>query len=173
MKILNIGWGGIHMTAEPGLEEITVDFVEPADIVCDAKKLTIEDEFADGIYASHILEHFYSHEVVPTLKEWLRVMKPGGKAIILTPDLIDNMKMALTFGLECKSIPTAGVGNITPLDVIYGFGKEIETGKEGMAHKTGFDVARLQRVMEEAGFREVTVLKTEGANAALAGIGFK
>jgi predicted SAM-dependent methyltransferase len=40
------------------------------------------------MYASHIVEHLdYKDELEPTLKEWLRVMKPGGKIYISVPDL--------------------------------------------------------------------------------------
>jgi SAM-dependent methyltransferase len=44
------------------------------------------DGTVDEIYASHILEHF-PHAVVPlVLKEWARVLKPGGRMRIAVPD---------------------------------------------------------------------------------------
>lgn len=48
--------------------------------------------FADGdfqtIYASHVLEHFpYLRQLVPTLKEWSRVMTDNGKMLISVPDM--------------------------------------------------------------------------------------
>ena len=172
MKILNLGWGGIHLKAEEGIEEITVDLVEPADVVCDIRKLPFEDDSVDGVYASHVLEHFYSHEIDDVLSEWKRVIKPGGKIILAVPDIIAAMKMALTFGWMTESCPTAGVGNITPHDIFYGYTPEIKTGKEGMAHKTGFDDARLKAHMDKH-FTQVTVAKTEGANAQLFAMGIK
>jgi predicted O-linked N-acetylglucosamine transferase (SPINDLY family)/predicted SAM-dependent methyltransferase len=55
----------------------------------DAKDLS---RFGDGtfseIYASHVLEHFdYVGEVDAVLKEWHRVLRPGGKLYISVPDM--------------------------------------------------------------------------------------
>jgi FkbM family methyltransferase len=57
--------------------------------VCNANDLSIfQDNTFTEIYASHVLEHFdYSAELEATLKEWLRVMEPGGKIYISVPDL--------------------------------------------------------------------------------------
>ena len=48
--------------------------------------------FADGtfaeVYASHVLEHFdYKDELLATLKEWYRVLEPGGLLHVSVPDL--------------------------------------------------------------------------------------
>jgi predicted SAM-dependent methyltransferase len=48
--------------------------------------------FPDGtfteIYASHVVEHFdYKNELIATLKEWQRVMSPGGSLYVSVPDL--------------------------------------------------------------------------------------
>ena len=48
--------------------------------------------FADGtfaaLYASHVLEHFdYMGELFKTLKEWKRVLEPGGTLHLSVPDL--------------------------------------------------------------------------------------
>lgn len=46
------------------------------------------DESFDVLYASHVLEHFdYQQELGDTLKEWHRVLKPGGELLISVPDL--------------------------------------------------------------------------------------
>lgn len=59
------------------------------DHVCNAVDLS---QFGDGtfaeIYSSHVVEHFdYLNELTDTLKEWLRVLEPGGKLYISTPNL--------------------------------------------------------------------------------------
>jgi predicted SAM-dependent methyltransferase len=48
--------------------------------------------FADStfteIYASHVVEHFdYTGALLATLKEWLRVMVPGGTLYVSVPDM--------------------------------------------------------------------------------------
>lgn len=49
-----------------------------------AHKLPFTDGSLDWLYSSHLLEDFYDWN--PILDEWIRVIKPGGKLIILVPD---------------------------------------------------------------------------------------
>lgn len=42
------------------------------------------DSVLDYVYSSHLLEDFYNTEAV--LREWLRVLKTGGKLVIFCPD---------------------------------------------------------------------------------------
>lgn len=69
---------------------LSVDFnpkVSP-DIVADGKDLSMfEDDTVDEIYASHILEHFTWDDGLTALKEWLRVLKPGGMLTVACPDI--------------------------------------------------------------------------------------
>ncbi|MDY0302067.1 MAG: hypothetical protein RBQ99_10850, partial [Trichlorobacter sp.] len=40
------------------------------------------------LYASHVLEHFdFREELVNVLKEWLRVLVPGGRLYLSVPDM--------------------------------------------------------------------------------------
>ena len=46
------------------------------------------DNTFSAIYASHVAEHFdYMNDLLQTLKEWRRVMTPGGTLYISVPDL--------------------------------------------------------------------------------------
>lgn len=59
------------------------------DHVCNATDLSrfADNTFTD-IYASHVVEHFdYVNVLLATLREWYRVLQPGGKACISVPDL--------------------------------------------------------------------------------------
>jgi predicted SAM-dependent methyltransferase len=56
--------------------------------------------FADGVfaevYASHTLEHFdYTGDLERALKEWSRVLSPGGTIYLSVPDLEVLAKMLL------------------------------------------------------------------------------
>lgn len=75
---LNIGAGDTH-----------IDGYTPIDIKSgiDAAQLPYEDGTVDEIYACHVLEHFPQNEVVSVLKEWCRVLKPGGRVKVAVPDL--------------------------------------------------------------------------------------
>jgi FkbM family methyltransferase len=47
---------------------------------------TYEDGTVDEVRASHVLEHFGHGEVKHVIREWARVLKPGGKLKIAVPD---------------------------------------------------------------------------------------
>ncbi|MDK9762312.1 methyltransferase domain-containing protein [Vibrio sp. D420a] len=49
----------------------------------DASCLEYPDEHFDRVVATHILEHIYEPHLV--IKEWLRVLKPGGTLSVLIP----------------------------------------------------------------------------------------
>jgi SAM-dependent methyltransferase len=58
--------------------------VNPIHLHCDARFLPFKDETLDWVYSSHLIEDFKDWS--PLLEEWKRVVKPGGKIIILVPD---------------------------------------------------------------------------------------
>jgi len=49
-----------------------------------ANALPFNNDSLDFVYSSHLLEDFA--DWTPLLKEWVRVLKPGGKLIVLIPD---------------------------------------------------------------------------------------
>jgi SAM-dependent methyltransferase len=56
-----------------------------ADIVANVEKeLPFEDNSVDTIIARHILEHCV--DTISTLKNWIKILKPGGRLIIAVPD---------------------------------------------------------------------------------------
>jgi predicted SAM-dependent methyltransferase len=52
----------------------------------DIVKLPYKDETVDLIYASHVLEYFDRPESICVVKEWHRVLKPGGILRLAVPD---------------------------------------------------------------------------------------
>lgn len=46
------------------------------------------DNTFEAVYASHVIEHFdYKDELLATLREWYRVLTPGGKLYVSAPDM--------------------------------------------------------------------------------------
>src|ERR1700761_9647650 len=72
-----------------GWEILDINPGPSVDHVSDAGNLGLfpNDTFAE-VYASHVLEHFdYTGSLMAALKEWIRVMVPGGKLYVSVPDL--------------------------------------------------------------------------------------
>lgn len=72
---------------------INCDIINPkADMLFDATKVPFPDNSVDEIRAYHIIEHFPFKQGLAALTEWFRVLKPNGKLIIETPDLLNTCK---------------------------------------------------------------------------------
>jgi predicted SAM-dependent methyltransferase len=105
----------------------------------------------DTLYTSHTLEHLYPHQVLPSLIEFKRVIKPGGGVLIVVPDLE---------GVQAteETVYESPVGPVSGLDMIYGMARLIAANPY-MAHHSGFVQQTLTEVMQAAGFRNVAVAR--------------
>lgn len=88
---------GGHVRSE-GWEVLNVNPAPHVDHVRNATDLSIfENNVFEEIYASHVVEHLdYAGELLATLKEWRRVLKPGGRIYISVPDMDTLAKMFLS-----------------------------------------------------------------------------
>lgn len=64
------------------------------DVVCDARNINLPDDYADVVFTSECLEHFPRAEYQDALREWCRIVKPGGMIRVEVPDFL----------LACKQI---------------------------------------------------------------------
>lgn len=53
------------------------------DIVAEGDDLPLDDESVDYVISSHVIEHFF--DPIKAIKEWLRVVRPGGYVYIIAP----------------------------------------------------------------------------------------
>lgn len=63
-----------------------------ADMLFDAAIIPFPDNSVDEIRAYHLIEHFPFQKGLSVLKEWFRALKPNGKLIMETPDLLNTCK---------------------------------------------------------------------------------
>lgn len=115
----------------------------------------------DAVQCCHALEHLYPHEVNRALREFKRVLKPNGVAIVIVPDLEDVRP-------DNKVILRPDKAPITGLHMFYGDWTEIEEFPH-MAHHCGFIAETLKYALESAGFGGVQTMREENYN--LVGIG--
>jgi predicted SAM-dependent methyltransferase len=96
------------------------------------------DDSIDTIFCFHALEHISKYQVLPTLDEFHRVLKPGGKILLLVP----NLEWVLIEFLK----------NPNPqweMDMIYGVqSHDQKTINEGEFHRTGFTPTILRTYLE-------------------------
>lgn len=143
----------------PEWREIRVDLdpdVKP-DLVASITDLRpIVECSVDAVWSSHNLEHLSAHEVPVALGEFFRVLSPGGVVLITLPDLQQVAEFIVADKLEEVAYESA-VGPITPLDCVFGLGKDIAAGRTLMAHRTGFTATTLRKHLERAGFGNVRI----------------
>lgn len=132
---------GSRDRAIPGFIGVDCDAHPGVDIVGDIADLS---RFANGevaeIYASHCLEHFPHTQTPPVLKEWARVLSPGGILYVAVPDFKRAVELYLACGLQ------DWVVNFLWGDQVY----------KTAFHYAGFDFDRLSRLLRESGFSEVS-----------------
>jgi SAM-dependent methyltransferase len=116
----------------------------------------VESESMDALYSSHNIEHVYAHEVEIVLREFRRVLKPDGFAVVTCPDLVSVAKHIAEGRLE-DPLYQSPTGPISALDIFYGHGAAIAQGQVYMAHRTGFTQRTLGLHGQAAGFARLVV----------------
>lgn len=177
--VLHIGCGPanpkkLHRAFQgPQWRERRVD-IDPAvapDLVASATDLSaIGGAAADAVWSSHSLEHLYPHEVPVALREFRRVLKPGGFVLLTVPDL-QAVAALVAQGRLCEPAYLSPAGPISPLDMIFGLGSALAKGNSFMAHRTGFTAASLGSSLSDAGFQRIRVRR--GKSFSLWAVGHK
>lgn len=114
----------------------------------------VGDASVDAIFSSHNIEHLYPHEVMPALKEFLRVLRPEGFLVLTCPDLQSVCALVAEDKL-LEPAYTAPAGPIAPLDILYGHRPAMAEGNLFMAHRCGFTQRSLIGTLQSAGFMSI------------------
>jgi SAM-dependent methyltransferase len=111
--------------------------IEP-DIVCDIRDIPLPDDYADKARAIHVIEHFYPWEALKAVKEWVRVIKPGGELAIECPCLE-------------KVVALAQVPECPPWFVHWGLYGDPRLEDPSMMHHWCYSKMHLAKLMGQAG----------------------
>jgi ubiquinone/menaquinone biosynthesis C-methylase UbiE len=152
-------WSEIRLDIDPG--------VAP-DIVSDMTDMSaVPSGSVEALFSSHNIEHLYIHQVPVALAEFRRVLKPGGFAVIVCPDL---QVMAAMIAEDKLHEPAyhSPAGGITPHDTLYGYGVQLARGYLHMAHRCGFTRSSLMQALLGAGFSRVGLRRSRFELSAVA-----
>jgi SAM-dependent methyltransferase len=156
---LNLGCGDKILDGFINVDVVETRAGKTPDVICDLHKLTpFEDDSADEVMAIHVVEHFWRWEVVDILKEWVRVLKPGGKMILECPNLVSACQAVLA---DPDIATGPGQEGQRSMWVLYG---DPSWQDPLMVHRWGYTPRSLAFIMHQAGLKE---LKQEPAQFKL------
>jgi len=166
--VLHVGCGRVTLSGLPAVfqngnwGEIRLD-IDPAvnpDVIASVSEMSsVQGESAQAVYSSHNIEHLFHHEVPVALKEFHRVLTPGGALVIRTPDLQSACEMVAQDRLYDMAYMSSA-GPIAPIDMIYSYRNFLLDNNVFMLHKTGFTATTLRAKLLEAGFLLAFVKRT-------------
>jgi len=114
-------------------------------VKADIRKLPFKDNSADYVEMMSVLEHIPFRQVIPTLQEVHRVMKPKATIVLLT----DNFDAV---AIDWIRAVMAGRLNERVLETVYGNQKH-----KGEFHRSGFNPKLLHEALSSAGFYSIKI----------------
>jgi SAM-dependent methyltransferase len=147
---LNLGCGDKIL---PGY--VNVDVVEARagmkpDVVCDLHDLApLDDASADEILSVHVVEHFWRWEIRDVLREWMRVLKPGGRMIVECPNIQSACQTFLENPAQFSKEDRNGQRTMW---VFYG---DPSWKDPLMIHRWGYTPESLKELLTEVGLADV------------------
>jgi SAM-dependent methyltransferase len=147
---LNLGCGDKIL---PGY--VNVDVVEARagmkpDVICDLHDLApFASASADEILSVHVVEHFWRWEVRDVLREWVRVLKPGGRMIVECPNILSACQ---TFLENPELFSREDQNGQRTMWVFYGDPKWKDPL---MIHRWGYTPESLHALLTEVGLADV------------------
>ncbi|MBI3351106.1 MAG: methyltransferase domain-containing protein [Nitrospirae bacterium] len=134
---LHLGCGKRHILGFVHIDAVDYPHVDHISTIDNLS--FIQDNSVDLIYNCHVLEHFKRRDVERVLREWYRVLNPGGILRISVPD----------FARLCEVYQRYG-----KLDLVMGplFGRQDYLYN---IHYSVFDFASLSDVLQRSGFINV------------------
>lgn len=136
---LNIGSGKKRI---PGFTNVDAVAREGVDIVATADAIPLPDGSVDEILACHIIEHALPWDVPDILKEWHRILKPGGLLAMEQPDLIKC----------CQNVLNGVVGRHPDQMGLWGLFGDDRERDAWMLHRYSYTFQSLEKLVIAAGF---------------------
>jgi predicted SAM-dependent methyltransferase len=143
-KYLNLGCGA---NIVPDFISLDYCWVPGIDICWDATKgIPLPDKSLDGIFTEHCLEHVSFTQCGLMLKEFRRLLKPGGCVRIVVPDgeLYLDLYQSAKMGDRIE-FPYQSIDEVTPMMCVNRVFREY-------GHLFAYDAKTLETLLLDAGF---------------------
>lgn len=147
---LNLGCGDKRLSGYVNVDVAPSRRGVRPDVICDLRRLEhFADNSADEVLAVHVIEHFWRWEVEDVLREWLRVLKPGGEMVIECPNLASACEAVLA------DPAVAGAGDARGQRSMWVFYGDPSWRDPLMCHCWAYTPASLAELMVGIGLAEV------------------
>lgn len=147
---LNLGCGDKILPGYVNVDVVEARAGKRPDVLCDLHDLSVfPDNHADEIMAIHVVEHFWRWEVEDILREWVRVLKPGGRMILECPNLVSACEEFLK---DPDVYSREGKDGQRTMWVFYG---DPSWKDPYMIHRWGYTPNSLKALLESVGLSDV------------------
>lgn len=117
--------------------------METVDIVCDFERLLpLASNEYDMVYSAFCVEHVSWRRISQVISEIYRILKPKGKAIIITANLLE----------QAKVLVNKAAWDLNDLCMIFG-----DLDYPENSHKSSMSPELAARLFKEAGFQIVNI----------------
>lgn len=122
------------------------------DVECDVLALPFPDSHADEVLAVHVLEHLYLWQAEAAIREWVRVLKPGGKLALELPCFEKIMRLANDPAVRDDPPSFARL-------VKWGLYGDPNYKSVEMTHKWCYSKPMLRQLLKDAGLSDVRIVE--------------
>ena len=120
----------------------------PPDVVADVtERLPFDDGVAEEVHAYHVLEHVWRWQTERTLKEWCRVLAPGGLLVLEMP----CFEKVMAYVLSCLQ-QDRPLEHRMSLWAMYG---DPNYRSEAMSHKWLYSQGEVKELLRDQGLVQV------------------
>jgi predicted SAM-dependent methyltransferase len=159
--LLNIG----GISARPGWINVNAQAGPGIHLQAHMSEMSMfPDDTVTAIYSSHTFEHipyFTNVSALTTLKEWYRVLRPGGRLMVAVPDMRVLAKAILDDSLDLQD-------RFQLMKMVFG----AQTDDYDF-HYAGYDLELLSSFLRSAGFCEIEKVDTFGLFSDTSTISFR